>query len=339
MKSVIVSGIRATGRLHLGNYIGVLESMAAMSRDPTNDCYFFVADLHSLTTHTDAANIQAHATEIVKDLLAAGVDAERSTIYVQSWIPTIPLLSWYLGCLTPVAELDRMATFKDKVQKHSANVNVGLLTYPVLMAADILGVRAKYVPIGPDQRPHLELARDLARRFNKRRGEKFFPVPKEHTFADVAVPGLYARTPDGIFPKMGKSEDARQTIYLSDSAAEIEAKIARAPTDPARVLVTDCGTPEVCAIHALHGVVSSPELLISTAHGCRTATINCYNCKKELAGSVNARLTEFRERRREFDGSNARIMELLHAGSERAATQFAETTAAVGECLGAYRPV
>src|SRR3989344_8946495 len=175
-KQVVVTGIRATGRMHLGNYLGVLRRLGELSRDPDKQCFFFVADLHTLTTLKESADIRRHAPEMVRDIIAAGVDMERSVIYVQSDVPSVTELTWMLACITPDGELGSLPTFKDKAKKHSDDVNAGLRFYPVLMAADILGPRANLVPAGEDQRPHLELARQLARRVNRLSG-KFFPVP------------------------------------------------------------------------------------------------------------------------------------------------------------------
>lgn len=339
-KSRVLSGIRATGRMHLGNYIGVMESAAAMTLDERNDCMFFVADLHSLTTLKDAQKIRQHAPNIVMDLIAAGVDPERATIYVQSQVPSVALIAWYLACLTPHGDLERMATFKEKASKHADDVNAGLYQYPVLMAADILGAKANYVPVGPDQRPHLELARELARRFNRQYKADLFPMPVEHTYEGTghSVPGLVARGSDEKFAKMGKSEAPGQTLYLADSPADIESKIAKAPTDPARVHRHDPGDPKKCVIHELHSNVSTPEASGDYASACQAGTISCCDCKLQLAKAVNERLSLFRSRRAILESQPELLLDILSAGATRAQSVFDDTAARMGELMGVYRP-
>ncbi|MDO8599544.1 MAG: tryptophan--tRNA ligase [bacterium] len=333
---VVLSGIRATGRMHLGNYLGVLERFAAFSRDPGMQPYYFVADLHTLTTHKEAALIRAHAPDIILDMLAAGVDVERATIYVQSRVPVVTELAWYLACLTSVGDLERMPTFKDKSARHADDVNAGLLTYPVLMAADILGTRAHLVPVGLDQQPHLEHTRDLARRFTRLYGD-CFPIPDGMSDASISVPGLVAMDAEGRFPKMGKSEAPEQTIFLSDREEEIAAKIRRAPTDPARVRLHDPGSPEKCAIFSLHTLLSTEDELRWSSTGCRTARISCVECKNALAQNVNARLAEFHARRAELATQPKRVEEILDAGERRARAVFQETTAEVADRMGVFR--
>lgn len=334
---VVLSGIRATGRLHLGNYLGVLERFARFSRDETRRCFFFIADLHTLTTHKEATNIRAHAPDIVLDMLAAGVDPQRATLYVQSHVPVVAELAWYLACLASVGDLERMPTYKDKVARQPDDVNAGLLTYPVLMAADILGPRAHLVPVGQDQQPHLEFTRDLARRFNRRYEVEFLPVPDGLPDESISVPGLVAMDSEGRFGKMGKSDAPEQTLFLRDNDEERAVKIRRAPTDPARVRRTDPGDPQKCAIFALHTLVSSDDELRWSAEGCKTAGISCVECKDVLARNVGARLTEFRARRAELAAREERVREILADGRERARVVFEETTAEVADRMGIFR--
>lgn len=337
-KDVVLSGIRATGRMHLGNYLGVLERFARLSCDPTKRCFFFVADLHTLTTHKEAELIRVQAPEIVADMLAAGVDPERAVIYVQSRVPVVTELAWYLGCLSPVGELERMPTYKDKAERHPDDVNGGLFFYPVLMAADILGPRADLVPVGKDQEPHLEFTRELARRFNHRYPPAYFPVPDSMADEALTVPGLVAMDAEGRLAKMGKSEAPHETLYLADDAVATTEKIRRAPTDPARARRTDPGNPQRCAIFSLHTLVSSNDELRWSAEGCRTAGISCIECKDVLARNVTARLAEFRERRVELAARRERVEEVLAAGQAAAAAVFEETTAEVADRMGVYRP-
>mgnify|MGYP003392564556 CR=1 FL=1 len=335
-KTVVVSGIRATGRLHLGNYLGVLERFATMSRDPTKTCFFFIADMHTMTTQDEATLIRKHAPDIILDMLAAGVDPDTATIYVQSQAPVVAELAWYLACLTSYGDMTRMPTFKDKAAKHPENVNAGLFLYPVLMAADILGPHANLVPVGEDQRPHLELARQTARIFNRRYGN-YFPIPGDLGDDMLSVPGLVAADASGQFGKMGKSEKPGKTIFLADPVEEIGRKISRAPTDPARIHRSDPGTPSKCAIFALHGLISSEQEVTWSANGCRTATISCRECKEVLANNVTARLAAFNERRRDLVAKKNHVDELIHEGGRRAREVFANTAAHVANAMGVYR--
>lgn len=336
-KVVVLSGIRATGQMHLGNYLGVLERFAELSRDPTRQCYFFIADLHTLTTSKEAELIREQAPKIVTDMLAAGVDPEKAVLYIQSRVPVVTELMWYLACLAPAGEVERLPTFRDKAAKHPDDVNVGLFAYPILMAADILGPRADFVPVGVDQKPHLELTRELARKFNRLYG-RYFPVPEDLGEEMLSVPGLVARDEEGRFGKMGKSEAPEQTLYLSDTPDIMRSKIRRAPTDPARVRRDDPGTPEKCVVFALHGLLSSDDEVRWSADGCKTAGISCVECKDVLAGNVEARLAAFQERRSELAAHKERVEELVEEGSRRAREVFEETTAYVADCMGVFRP-
>jgi len=252
-KKVVLSGIRATGKLHLGNYFGAMRYFVKMSQEKDKKCFFFIANLHTLTTKMDPADIKRDLKEIVLDFISVGINPEKSIIFAQSSVPETCELSWLLNCLTPVAELERMPHFKEKKDKKIALkeiINAGLLTYPVLMAADILGPCASLVPVGEDQHPHVELTRELARRFNHIYGETF-PIPELLKSEAIRVPGL-----DGT-GKMGKSD--QNTIDLSDSPKVIKNKIAKAVTDPARIRRKDAGNPDICNIYALHMLMSTGE--------------------------------------------------------------------------------
>lgn len=333
-KKVVLSGIRATGRLHLGNYLGALVRFARMSHDPAYQCLFFVADMHTLTTLKDAKMIQVHMPAIVLDYLAAGVDPELSMIYVQSSIPQVAELAWYLSCMMPFGDLSRQPTFKDKAKNHPDDVNAGLLNYPVLMAADILGPRAELVPVGRDQRSHLELASQLARRFNHTFGD-FFPIPDALSNEMVLVPGLSVADADGNIPKMGKSDD--NTINLTDSVEQTWEKIRVSPTDPKRIRRIDPGTPENCAIFRLHEQVSNGNIVTWARDGCRAAGIGCLECKRALSDTVNDELAEFRERRIKLAETPGIVREVLEEGRRRAEPRFNETIAHVREKMGMWK--
>lgn len=330
----VLSGIRATGHLHLGNYLGALVRFARMSQDPQYNCYFFVADLHTLTTLREADQIKSHLPSIVVDYLAAGVDPKRSTIYVQSSVPQVTELSWYLACLTLVTHLEGLPNYKDKAQKHPEDINAGLLFYPVLMAADILGPRAHFVPVGRDQKPHLELTQSLARKFNRLYG-KLFPIPDALSHEMITVPGLSAADNQGNFPKMGKSDD--NTINLSDTPEVTSQKIKIAPVDPQRVRRTDPGDPDKCAIFALHQQVSSGDQISWSREGCQTAEIGCIDCKHVLADNINTLLGEFRSERQELLTRPDFVRDVLRDGQKKAAEVFDETIEIVRERMGIAR--
>ena len=338
-KHVVLSGIRATGHLHLGNFLGVLENFARMSADPSKLALFFVADLHTLTTFKEANLIRTQAPEIVLDMLAAGVDPEKSVIYVQSSVPVVTELSWYLACIAAAGDLQRMPTYKDKSSKQPEDVNAGLLFYPILMAADILGPRADLVPIGKDQKPHLEFTAQIARNFNMLYRE-FFPIPEELTGQEdnsLSVPGLVAMDEEGRFSKMGKSEAPEQTLYLNDDPNVNAAKVLKAPTDPARQRRTDKGTPQKCVIYQLHTLVSSDDQLRYVVTGCTTAGIGCAECKNLLNENLDNRLQPFRERRKALAAHPEQVQEILHEGQKKANALFTETTQEVADRMGVYR--
>lgn len=322
-KKVVVSGIRATGRLHLGNYLGALRNFARLSQDDDYETYFFVADWHTLTTKRDTKD--NFLNDMVLDYLAAGVDPKKSALYLQSSVPQTAELFWYLSCLTPKGDLERVPTFKDKVRLQPKNVNAGLLNYPVLMAADILGPKAELVPVGKDQLPHLEMTAELARRFNYLHG-KTFPEPRAMDDRPITVPGL-----DGT-GKMGKSEN--NTINLEDPPDVVMQKLRTAVTDPARVRRNDPGNPEVCNIFKLHTLVSSPEEINTCAEGCRTAAMGCVECKKILAKNINNLLEPFQQRRRELVDKPDVVVEVLRSGNVRAKERISRTVAEVRQKLG-----
>lgn len=328
-KDTVLSGIRATGKLHLGNYLGAMRYFVELSGEESKKCLFFIANLHTLTTKTDPDDIRRDLREIVLDFIAAGIDPEKSVIFAQSSVPETCELNWLLGCLAPIADLERMPHFKEKRDKKVAlgeSINAGLLTYPVLMAADILGPRANLVPVGEDQHPHVELTRELARRFNAIYGETF-PIPGLLKTEAVRVPGL-----DGS-SKMGKSD--QNTIDLSDPPEVIKAKMAKAVTDPARKRRKDSGDPLKCNIYALHGLVGAGEELRKISDGCRTAEIGCIECKELVSANVIDILTPIQQRRFELSQKGpAYAMGILREGGKRARKIIAETVMEVKDKMG-----
>lgn len=328
-KKVVVSGIRATGRLHLGNYLGAMKYFTELSQDNTKKCFFFIANLHTLTTKIDPDDIKRDLREIVLDFIAAGIDPEKSIIFSQSSVPETCELSWLLGCLTSIADLERMPHFKEKRGKKTALgeiINTGILTYPVLMAADILGPKANLVPVGEDQHPHIELARNTAQRFNTIYGDTF-PIPDLLEQKAIRVPGL-----DGT-GKMGKSD--RNTIDLSDSENIVKSKIAKTVTDPSRKRRDDVGNPIVCTVYKLHTLISKDEEIKQVMNGCKSAKIGCVDCKNILSKNINEILAPIQERRAEFSTKGMDyILDILHNGGKTARKRILPTVEVVKDKMG-----
>lgn len=328
-KEIVLSGIRATGRLHLGNYLGAMKYFAELSKDKNKHCFFFIANLHTLTTRMDPHDIMRDLKEIVLTYVSVGIDPESSIIFAQSSVPETSELNWLLACLTSVAELERMPHFKEKKDKKEAlheTVNVGLLTYPVLMTADILGPLANMVPVGEDQHPHVELAREIARRFNTIYGETF-PIPKLLEGEAVRIPGL-----DGS-GKMGKSD--QNTIDLMDSPEDVLKKINRAVTDPARIKRHDAGNPNVCNIYSLHQFASSGTELMEVFDGCTKASMGCLDCKKILAKNINDILAPIQATRHELGEKGSKYaLDVLHEGGKNARKKISTTVGDVKEKMG-----
>jgi len=329
--STVLSGIRATGRLHLGNYLGAIRHWVELSRLGEHECFFFIADFHTLTTKTNPREIQRDREDIVLDLLAAGINMERASIYCQASVPEITTLSWLLSCLTPVADLERMHHWKEKKQRleqEGRNANAGLLTYPVLMAADILGPKGELVPVGDDQRAHVEFARELARYFNREYGNTF-PEPRELVSEAARVPSLAAGG------KMGKSEAEQGTVFLGDDLSVTSKKLRQAVTDPNRKQRQDPGDPSKCGIYTLHTILSTPEQIAWAHTGCTTAGIGCVDCKGELEKNLAAILRPFQERRAELALKRSEyVREILAECGRKVRTRFQQTLAEVEQKMG-----
>ena len=315
-----MSGMRPTGRLHLGHYVGVLAAWVALARD--NETFFEVADLHALTTAYDrTAELATNVRETVRDWLAAGVDPERSTLYVQSHVPQISELHLLLSMIVPVSWLQRVPTFKDQVAALGNDVaTYGFLGYPLMQFVDIAVMRGDTVPVGKDQLSHLEFGREVARRFN----HLYRPtlVEPQATLSEFPeVPGLDGR-------KMSKSYG--NAVELADDAATTTKKIRSMVTDPLKVRRHDPGRPEVCPVFALHGVVNAARVPV-IADECRSGALGCVDCKGELAERLNAYLVPVRERRAALDTRD--IDAILSAGAERARSIAGETLAEVKNAM------
>ena len=309
MKQRVVSGMRPTGKLHIGHYHGVLENWVKMQ--DSFDCFFFVADWHSLTTeYADTSGIAQSIREMVLDWVAFGLDPAKCVIFRQSMVPHHSELNLILSMVTPVSWLERCPTYKemqDNLETKDLST-FGFLGYPVLMAADIVLYKATRVPVGQDQLPHLEITREIARRFNHLYGQ-VFPEPEALLTETPKLPGLDGR-------KMSKSYN--NSIYLSDSAEETSKKIMGMMTDPARVRRNDPGDPDVCVAFNLHRIYVPQEKLDEIIPACRNATIGCVECKKILVGHMNERLAPCRAKREELAANPAFVDELLQEGSKRA---------------------
>ncbi|NVN91716.1 MAG: tryptophan--tRNA ligase [Desulfuromonadales bacterium] len=309
MKQRVVSGMRPTGRLHIGHFHGVLENWIRIQDQL--DCFFFVADWHSLTTeYADTAAIRDNIREMVLDWVAFGLDPEKSVIFRQSLVPHHAELNLILSMITPVSWLERCPTYKEMQENLDTKdlSTFGFLGYPVLMAADIILYKATRVPVGQDQLPHLEITREIARRFNHLYGQ-VFPEPAALLTETPKLLGLDGR-------KMSKSYN--NSIYLSDTAEETGKKIKSMMTDPARIRRNDPGDPDVCVAFNLHRIYVPQEKRDEIIPACRNATIGCVECKKILAECLNERLAPFRAKRVELAKNPEFVDNLLQDGSARA---------------------
>ena len=322
-KGRVFSGARPTGRQHLGNYLGAIRNYVALQDD--YDCVYCVVDLHALTTLEDTDKLRDWTYEMTLDWLAAGMDPERGTIlFVQSHVPQVTELHLLLSMATPLGWLTRLPTFKEKVRQQPDNVNYGLVGYPVLMAADITLYKADAVPVGVDQAPHLEFTREIVRRFNHHFGDVL--VEPQAKFTDFPkVLGL-----DGQ-KKMSKS--LNNHIEIAAPPEEIQRRVMRMVTDPARRYRGDPGHPEVCNVFALHGFFS-PERVAQIEEDCRTAKIGCVECKQLFAKNLIDYFAPLRERRAVLAADPDRVWDILADGAHRASVIAAETVAGAKAAVG-----
>ena len=328
----VLSGMRPTGPLHIGHYLGALGNWVRLQDE--YECFYFVADWHALSTMYDESGTLAEYTEeIVKDWLSVGLDPERSTLFLQSAILQHAELLVLLSMITPLPWLERVPSYKEVRQQmaHKDLATYGFLGYPLLQTADIIIYRANYVPVGIDQLPHLELAREIVRRFNfMYTGDEeggIFPEPKELLTEAPKVPGTDGR-------KMSKSYE--NAIYLKDNSETVWEKLRPMVTDPARIRRTDPGDPEKCPVYELHVFFTPDERKEEVAHGCRTAGIGCIDCKKVLYDELEKVLDPLREKRAELDRQPDRVKHILSDGSDRARKEAERTMSDVRNSVKLY---
>jgi tryptophanyl-tRNA synthetase len=319
----VFSGMQPSGEVHLGNYLGAVRNWVALQG--SYNCFYCIVDYHAITQAYEPSEMSRRVREMAIDILACGVDPQRSTLFVQSAVPEHTELAWVLMSSTPHGELERMTQFKDKIARHPDNVNAGILTYPVLQAADILLYGATRVPVGEDQRQHLELAREIVRKFNARYGD---------TFAEPQA--LLSSTPKilGLDGQAKMSKSLGNTIALGEPEKAIWDKLRTAATDPARVRRTDPGNPDVCNIFTLHKFFSDEARQAEVRQGCTTAGIGCIDCKKWLLEGMTRDLGAIRARGDELRRDPARVDQILADGAARARAVARATMARGRERLG-----
>ncbi len=322
-KKIVFSGIQPSGRLHIGNYVGAMKNMIALQDEYF--CVYGIVDYHAMTVRFDAREMERSIFHCAVDYLAAGIDPEKSILMLQSAVSEHTELAWILNTITPISWLSRVPTFKEKRKEHPDYVNMGLFDYPVLMAADIILYKAEVVPVGDDQIPHLELTREIARRFNAYFGYTF-PEPKAKLGQISRILGL-----DGV-NKMSKSLD--NCIYLDETKEEMWKKLSTAVTDTNRKRRIDPGNPDVCNIFTMHKAFSKQEDVDYCARECRAAGIGCLDCKKILLENMYKELAPIQNKQKELQGKEDIIYEVLRNGKERAKEIATKTMDEVYERVG-----
>jgi tryptophanyl-tRNA synthetase len=324
----VVSGIRSTGKLHLGNYFGAVKNFVQMQHE--YNCFFFIADYHSLTTHPTPQNLHQNIKQVLVEYLAAGIDPEKATIYVQSDVPEVTELYLYLNMNAYLGELERSTSFKDKVRAQPENVNAGLLTYPVLMAADIILHKAIKVPVGKDQEQHLEMARTFANRFNRLYNTDYFPEPYAFSFTKslVKIPGLDGKG------KMGKSEGEANAIFLSDEPEVIRKKVMRAVTDSGPTSDNQPKPEAISNLFELMKVVSDQDTFDHFETLYNTCQIRYGDFKKQLAEDMILVTAPMRDKIKEIAGDQEFVRKTARRGAEKARESAAKTIRDVRQLIG-----
>jgi len=306
--------MQPTGELHIGNYVGALRQWVQLISQ--FDALYCVVDAHAITVEYDPKLMPERTLETAVTYIAAGLDPERCTLFVQSDVPAHTELAWYLSSVTPIGDLSRMTQFKEKSEEHKQNVNTGLYTYPVLMAADVLVYRASVVPVGNDQVQHLELAREICRKFNARFGD-LFPEPLPKLSDTPRIMGLDGRS------KMSKTRG--NAIGMFDTPEVIKKKLKGAFTDPQKLRRGDPGRPEICNVFTMHRAFSAPERIQEVETNCRSGALGCGDCKMLLADAMTGELDPIRERALELRAQPKRVLDVLQDGAARA-REIAEST-------------
>ena len=325
-KARVFSGIQPSGDLHLGNYLGAIQNWVELT--DRYECIYSIVDLHAITIPYEPEELKQRVFDMAVGLFAAGLDPDNCILFVQSAVPEHAQLEWLFNTVTPLGELSRMTQFKDKSERVET-VSAGLLNYPILQAADILLYQAMLVPVGEDQRQHLEFTREIARKWTARFGE-YFPEPQPMIGGAKKILGL-----DGA-SKMSKSQD--NTIPMLGEPEEIWARVRTAVTDPARVRRDDPGNPDICNVYSLHEFFTDPARRAEIAVQCRAATIGCVDCKRILADGITEKLAPIRERARELREHPDRVNEMLAEGASRARVIARATLAEAYERMGLEPP-
>lgn len=323
-KGRVFSGARPTGRQHLGNYLGAIQNYVALQKD--YDCVYSIVDLHALTTMETTRNLKQNTMEMALDWLAAGIDPNESIIFIQSHVPELTELHMILSMVAMLGKLTDLPTFKEKIRSQPNNINYGLVGYPVLMTADIVLYKSNFVPVGVDQAPHLEYAREIVRSFNHRYGTDVLIEPAMKVTQIPKVLGI-----DGE-KKMSKSEDNH--IELAATPEETQKRVMQMVTDPARKLRSDPGNPDVCNVFTMHKIYSSPEEIEMISRECRSAGIGCVDCKKIFAKNLNESLSAFRAKREEIAQDTDKVYEILVDGGKRAREIAKVTMQEVRDAVG-----
>jgi tryptophanyl-tRNA synthetase len=322
-KGRVFSGIRPTGRAHLGNYLGAIKNYVALQDD--YDCVYCIVDIHALTTLEDTINLRQNTFEMALDLLAAGIRPEETILFVQSHVPQVMELHTILSMVTPLGKLTDLPTFKEKARQQPHNINYGLVGYPVLMTADIVLYKTDIVPVGIDQAPHIEFAREIVRSFNYRYNTKVLIEPDMKTTDVPKVLGIDGKE------KMSKSLDNH--IELALTPEETRQRVMSMVTDPQRIKRTDPGNPDVCNVFSLHKVFTPQADVEMINTECRRAGIGCVDCKKRFAENLNKALEPFRAKRAELAAHPQQVHEILEDGARRARVIAEQTMREVREAI------
>ena len=323
-KGRVFSGARPTGRQHLGNYLGAIRNYVALQDD--YDCIYCIVDIHALTTVDTTADLKQNTYEMALDWLAAGIRPEESIVFVQSHVPQVMELHTMLSMVTPLGKLTELPTFKEKIRQNPNNVNYGLVGYPVLMTADIVLYKADTVPVGVDQAPHLEFARETVRSFNYRYNTDVLIEPQAKHTEIPKVIGIDGKD------KMSKSLDNH--IELASTPEETQKRVMQMVTDPQRLRRDDPGDPDVCNVYSLHKTFSPKDEVEMINVECRRAGIGCVDCKKRFAANLNAHLEPFRAKRAEIGQNPQQVWDILHDGAKRARDIAEGVMVEVREAIG-----